>query len=37
MPVMYETLYLGRWTQRLMLADRYRDGRIFLAGTRLTS
>jgi 2-polyprenyl-6-methoxyphenol hydroxylase-like FAD-dependent oxidoreductase len=32
MPVEYETLYVGRWTQRLMLADRYRDGRVFLAG-----
>jgi 2-polyprenyl-6-methoxyphenol hydroxylase-like FAD-dependent oxidoreductase len=32
MPVLYETLYVGQWTQRLMLADRYRDGRVFLAG-----
>jgi 2-polyprenyl-6-methoxyphenol hydroxylase-like FAD-dependent oxidoreductase len=32
MPVDYETLYIGRWTQRLMLADRYRDGRVFIAG-----
>jgi 2-polyprenyl-6-methoxyphenol hydroxylase-like FAD-dependent oxidoreductase len=32
MPVEYETLYVGRWTQRLMLADRYRDGRVFIAG-----
>ncbi|MCW2891615.1 MAG: 2-polyprenyl-6-methoxyphenol hydroxylase-like oxidoreductase [Actinomycetia bacterium] len=32
MPVMYETLYTGQWTQRLMLADRYRDRRVFLAG-----
>jgi 2-polyprenyl-6-methoxyphenol hydroxylase-like FAD-dependent oxidoreductase len=32
MPVSYDTLYVGRWTQRLMLADRYRDGRVFLAG-----
>jgi 2-polyprenyl-6-methoxyphenol hydroxylase-like FAD-dependent oxidoreductase len=32
MPVCYETLYVGQWTQRLMLADRYRDGRVFLAG-----
>ena len=32
MPIDYETLYIGRWTQRLMLADRYRDGRVFLAG-----
>jgi 2-polyprenyl-6-methoxyphenol hydroxylase-like FAD-dependent oxidoreductase len=32
MPVLYETLHVGQWTQRLMLADRYRDGRVFLAG-----
>lgn len=32
MPIEYETLYIGRWTQRLMLADRYRDGRVLLAG-----
>ena len=32
MPVDYQTLYIGRWTQRLMVADRYRDGRVFLAG-----
>jgi 2-polyprenyl-6-methoxyphenol hydroxylase-like FAD-dependent oxidoreductase len=32
MPVLYETLYIGQWTQRLMLADRYSDGRVFLAG-----
>jgi 2-polyprenyl-6-methoxyphenol hydroxylase-like FAD-dependent oxidoreductase len=32
MPVDYETLYIGRWTQRLMLADRYREGRVFVAG-----
>jgi hypothetical protein len=32
LPVEYETLYVGRWTQRLMLADRYRDGRVLLAG-----
>jgi 2-polyprenyl-6-methoxyphenol hydroxylase-like FAD-dependent oxidoreductase len=32
MPVDFETLYVGRWTQRLMLADRYRAGRAFLAG-----
>jgi 2-polyprenyl-6-methoxyphenol hydroxylase-like FAD-dependent oxidoreductase len=32
MPVAYETLYVGQWTQRLMLADRYRDRRVFLAG-----
>jgi 2-polyprenyl-6-methoxyphenol hydroxylase-like FAD-dependent oxidoreductase len=32
MPIDYETLYVGRWTQRLMVADRYRDGRVFIAG-----
>jgi 2-polyprenyl-6-methoxyphenol hydroxylase-like FAD-dependent oxidoreductase len=32
MPILYETLYVGQWTQRLKLADRYRDGRVFLAG-----
>jgi 2-polyprenyl-6-methoxyphenol hydroxylase-like FAD-dependent oxidoreductase len=32
MPIVYETLYVGQWTQRLMLADRYHDGRVFLAG-----
>jgi 2-polyprenyl-6-methoxyphenol hydroxylase-like FAD-dependent oxidoreductase len=32
MPVCYQTLYVGEWTQRLMLADRYRDGRVLLAG-----
>lgn len=32
MPVLYETLYVGQWTQRLMLADRYSEGRVFLAG-----
>jgi 2-polyprenyl-6-methoxyphenol hydroxylase-like FAD-dependent oxidoreductase len=31
-PVDFETLYIGRWTQRLMLADRYRDGRVLIAG-----
>jgi 2-polyprenyl-6-methoxyphenol hydroxylase-like FAD-dependent oxidoreductase len=32
MPIEYETLHIGRWTQRLMLADSYRDGRVLLAG-----
>jgi len=32
MPISYETLYIGRWTQRLMVADRYRSGRVFIAG-----
>ena len=31
-PIEYETLYVGSWTQRLMLADRYREGRVLLAG-----
>ncbi len=31
-PLEYETLYIGGWQQRLMLADRYRDGRVFIAG-----
>lgn len=30
--LVYETLYVGFWTQRLMLADRYQVGRVFLAG-----
>jgi len=32
MPVLYKTLHVGQWTQHLMLAERYRDGRVFLAG-----
>jgi len=32
MPVEYETLYVGKWTQRLMLAESYGRGRVFLAG-----
>ena len=32
MPVEYETLYIGKWTQRLMLAESYGRGRAFLAG-----
>jgi 2-polyprenyl-6-methoxyphenol hydroxylase-like FAD-dependent oxidoreductase len=31
-PVNYEMLYVGKWRQNLLLADRYRDGRVFLAG-----
>ncbi|NNF24913.1 MAG: 2-polyprenyl-6-methoxyphenol hydroxylase [Rhodobacteraceae bacterium] len=31
-PVDYETLYVGEWKQNLLLADRYADGRVFLAG-----
>jgi 2-polyprenyl-6-methoxyphenol hydroxylase-like FAD-dependent oxidoreductase len=32
MPVDYEMLYVGEWRQNLLLADRYRDRRVFLAG-----
>ena len=32
MPIVYEMTYVGQWTQRLMVADRYRDGRVLLAG-----
>ena len=32
MPVEYEMLYVGEWKQNLLLADRYREGRVFLAG-----
>jgi 2-polyprenyl-6-methoxyphenol hydroxylase-like FAD-dependent oxidoreductase len=32
MPIDFETLYVGKWTQRLMVADRYQAGRAFLAG-----
>ncbi len=32
MPVEYETLYVGCWKQNLLLADRYQEGRVFLAG-----
>jgi 2-polyprenyl-6-methoxyphenol hydroxylase-like FAD-dependent oxidoreductase len=31
-PVSYEMLYVGEWKQNLLLADRYREGRVFLAG-----
>ncbi len=31
-PVDYEMLYCGPWRQNLLLADRYRSGRVFLAG-----
>jgi len=31
-PIDYETLYIGGWQQRLMLANRYREGRVILAG-----
>ncbi|SOC49512.1 2-polyprenyl-6-methoxyphenol hydroxylase [Blastococcus aggregatus] len=32
MPIDYEILYTGSWTQRLMVADRYRDRRVLMAG-----
>jgi 2-polyprenyl-6-methoxyphenol hydroxylase-like FAD-dependent oxidoreductase len=32
MPVAYEMLYCGEWRQNLLLADRYGEGRVFLAG-----
>jgi 2-polyprenyl-6-methoxyphenol hydroxylase-like FAD-dependent oxidoreductase len=31
-PVPYDVLYVGAWKQNLLLADRYGDGRVFLAG-----
>lgn len=31
-PVKYETLYVGKWTMRLMLVDRYATDRVMLAG-----
>lgn len=32
MPLDFEMLYVGKWTQHLLVADRYREGRVFLAG-----
>lgn len=32
LPIDYETLYVGEWTQRLMLAEHYRRHRVFIAG-----
>jgi 2-polyprenyl-6-methoxyphenol hydroxylase-like FAD-dependent oxidoreductase len=32
MPVNYEMLYVGQWKQNLLLAERYQEGRVFLAG-----
>ena len=32
MPVKYEMLSVGQWRQNLLVADRYSQGRIFLAG-----
>ena len=31
-PVRYDLLYVGQWKLNLLLADRYRAGRVFLAG-----
>jgi 2-polyprenyl-6-methoxyphenol hydroxylase-like FAD-dependent oxidoreductase len=31
-PIEFETLHVGKWTMRLMLADRYAQGRVFIAG-----
>jgi 2-polyprenyl-6-methoxyphenol hydroxylase-like FAD-dependent oxidoreductase len=31
-PFTYKQLYVGRWRQRLMLVNKYRDRRVFLAG-----
>jgi len=31
-PIDYQMLYVGPWKQNLLLADRYRAGRVFLAG-----
>lgn len=32
MPIAYTTLYVGKWTMRLMLSNRYASKRAFLAG-----
>jgi hypothetical protein len=32
MPVDYQMLYVGQWRQNLLLAERYQEGRVFLAG-----
>jgi len=32
MPVDYEMLYVGQWRQNLLLAERYGEGHVFLAG-----
>jgi 2-polyprenyl-6-methoxyphenol hydroxylase-like FAD-dependent oxidoreductase len=32
MPLKYDMLYVGQWKQNLLLADRYGEGRVFLAG-----
>ncbi|MBV8629958.1 MAG: FAD-dependent monooxygenase [Silvibacterium sp.] len=32
MPIKYEMLYVGEWRQNLLLAEKYREGRVLLAG-----
>jgi 2-polyprenyl-6-methoxyphenol hydroxylase-like FAD-dependent oxidoreductase len=32
MPIEFKTIYQGEWTQHLLCAERYRDGRVFIAG-----
>ncbi len=32
MPMQYEMLYVGEWRQNLLVADRFMDGRVLLAG-----
>src|SRR5262249_17349449 len=32
MPMKYEMLYVGQWRMNLLLAERYGEGRVFLAG-----
>ena len=32
MPLKFDTLYVGEWKQNLLIAERYGDGRVFLAG-----
>jgi 2-polyprenyl-6-methoxyphenol hydroxylase-like FAD-dependent oxidoreductase len=32
MPVKFDMLYVGKWRMNLLLADRYQDRRVFLAG-----
>src|SRR5438477_3121446 len=32
MPLKFDTLYVGEWKQNLLIADRYGDGRVFMAG-----
>ncbi len=32
LPIEFETLYVGQWTQHLLLAERYAEGRVLLAG-----